>query len=451
MKKIILTGIAVIVLGSTIYAQDIPKLWTLEECISYATANNINLKQKEQEEELGKVELKTSQNSWMPNLNASLGQNMDFGRTPSRDGTIIDQNSINSSFNMQLNMPLFYGFKIANDIAFRKLNLMAVTESLNKAKDELALNITSYYLQALYSKELLNIAELQVSITKEQLIRTEALINAGKIPVAQLSYIKAQLANDEATLVEAKSSVSLALLDLAQALELERMGVDFDIVQPETGYVVPDDNISGILPHDIDDIYNNAVTFKPQIKEQKFLLESQRKLLRIAQADYYPRLNFNANYGNGYYRYGGNDIESVSFGSQLKQNERKTIGVNLNIPIFNRFAVKNNVSQVRIGIINQELAVENSKKTLYKEIQQAYFMTVTAQAKYLASEKSIIASKEALYYEEESYMAGKSSVFEYNESKAKYVQSMSEQAQAKYNFIFRTKILDFYNGISITL
>lgn len=448
MKRIIFIGIAVIMFCGDIDAQDIRKLWTLEECISYATDNNIILKQKKQEEELVKTELKTSKISWMPNLNASLGQNMDFGRTPSRDGTIIDQNSINSSFNMQLSMPLFYGFKITNDIAFRKLNLMAVTESLNKAKEELALNVASFYLQALYSKELLNIAELQVNITKEQLKRTEALVNAGKVPVAQLSYINAQLANDEVALIEAKSNVSLALLDLVQALELEHLGTEFDIVQPETEDAVSDSILNTVQP---DDIYNNAVNFKPQIKEQEFLLASSRKLLRIAQSDYYPRLNFNANYGNGYYRYDGNDIESVPFSDQLKQNERKTIGINLNIPVFNRFAVLNNVRQARIGIINQELATENSKKILYKEIQQAYFMAVTAQAKYFASEKSVTASKEALDYEEESYAAGKSSVFEYNESKARYVQSMSEQAQAKYNFIFRTKILDFYNGMPITL
>lgn len=452
-KIIILTvmvsvaAVAAIAPGTAVYAQDVPKLWTLEECISHATANNINLKQKEQEEELGKAELKTSQSSWLPSLNASLGHNMDFGRTPSRDGTIIDRNSVNSSFNMQLSMPLFYGFKIANDIAFRKLNLMAATESLNRAREELALNITSYYLQALYSKELLNIAQMQVTITKDQVTRTEALINAGKIPAAELSYINAQLASDEATLTEARGNASLALLDLAQALELERMGAGFDIVQPETG---PAD-ISNIIPSGVDDIYSYAVTFKPQIKEQMLLLEGRRKLLRIAQADNYPQLIFSANYGNGYYRYDDSSIESIPLGDQLRQNERKTIGLNLNIPLFNRFAVRNNISQARIGIINQELAVENTKKTLYKEIQQAYFMTVSAQAKYLASEKSIAASKEALDYEEASYMAGKSSVFEYNESKARYVQSMSERAQAKYNFIFRTKILDFYNGIPVTL
>jgi len=449
MKRQLFTGIIVCLLCNNIDAQNITKLWTLEDCIRYATENNIILKQREQEEELVKVELNTSQSSWLPNLNASLGQNMDFGRTPSRDGIIVDRTSVNSSFNMQLSMPLFNGFKIANDIAVRKMNLMAATESLNKAKEDLALNVTSYYLQALYSKELLSIAELQVNLTKEQVIRTEALLDVGRVPASQLSLVNAQLANDEVTLMEAKNNVIMALLDLAQALELERLGTDFDIVQPETKDAVAD-NMRSIIPPD--DIYDNAVAFKPQIKEQEFLLESRKKLLRIAQADYYPRLSFGANYGNGYYRYyGGDGTESVTFSDQLKQNERKTISLSLNIPIFNRFGIRNNVRQARVRIINQELMMENSKKILYREIQQAYFMAIAAQAKYIASEKSVTANKEALTYAEESYAAGKSSVFEYNESKTRYAQSLSEQAQAKYNFIFRAKILDFYNGMEIRL
>ena len=449
MKRQLFTGIIVCLLCNSIDAQNITKLWTLEECIRYATENNIVLKQREQEEELVKVELNSSKSSWLPSLNAAMGQNMDFGRTPSRDGIIVDRTSVNSSVNMQLSMPLFNGFKIANDIAVRKMNLMAATESLNKAKEDLALNVTSYYLQALYSKELLNIVELQVSLTKEQVARTEALLDAGRVPAAQLSIVNAQLANDEVTLMEAKNNVIMALLDLAQALELERLGTDFDIVQPETKDAIAD-NMRSIIPPD--DIYDNAVAFKPQIREQEFLLESRKKLLRIAQADYYPRLNFGANYGNGYYRYyGGDGIESVPFSDQLKQNERKTISLSLNIPIFNRFGVRNNVRQARVRIINQELMMENSKKILYREIQQAYFIAIAAQAKYLASEKSVTANKEALTYAEESYAAGKSSVFEYNESKTRYAQSLSEQAQAKYNFIFRAKILDFYNGMEIRL
>jgi len=449
MKRSIITSILACLLCSGLVAQDAPKQWTLEECIRYAIANNVSLKQREQDEELRKIELNTSQNSWLPNLNASVGQNLDFGRTPSREGVIVDRNSANSSFGLRLSMPLFDGLKIPNNIAVRKLNLKAATETLNKAKEDLAVSVASYYLQVLYNREILHIAKLQVALTNEQVTRTEALVEAGRVPMSQLYDIKAQLARDEVTLTEAGNNVSLALLDLVQALELERFGGEFDIVQPDFQDAVAD-NMSSMLPPD--NIYDHAVGIKPQIKEQEYLLESRKKMLKVAMADYYPRLDFFANYSNGYYRYfGGEDYIAIPFGDQLKQNDRRTIGLSLSIPIFNRFEIRNNVRQTRAGIISQELMMEYNKKELYKEIQQAYFNATAAQEKYIASGKSVVASKEAYSYAEERYAAGKSTVFEYNESKTKYAQSLSEQVQAKYNFIFRAKILDFYNGIPITL
>ena len=449
MKKNLFTCVSMLLLYGGINAQTSSKQWTLEECISYAIENNIILKQQKQVEESKALELNVSQNSRMPSLNANLGQNLYFGRTPSRDGVIVDQNSANSSFQVQLNVPLFEGFKIQNTIAVRKLNLMAATESLNKAQEDLSLNVASYFFQALYNKEILSIAELQVNLTKEQVTRTELLVEVGKVPMSQLYDIKAQLARDEVTLVEAKNNVSLALLDLAQTLELERLGADFDIVQPDNNDLINNDMSNVLLP---DNIYDNAISYKPQIKEQEYLLESQKKMLKVAQSDYYPRLSFIANYSNGYYHYFGNNaFESLPLSEQIKQNEQKIIGLNLNIPIFNRLDIRNNVRMSQVAITSQELMMENSKKALYKDIQQAYFMAIGAQEKYIASEKSVLASKEALTYAEERYSAGKSTVFEYNESKAKYAQSLSEQAQAKYNFIFRKKILDFYNGIPITM
>ena len=449
MKQNLFTGIALFILCCRMDAQDVTKFWTLEDCISYAIANNVVLKQREQDEESRKIELNVSQNSWIPNVNAYMGQNLDFGRTPSREGVIVDRNSANSSFQVQLSMPVFDGFKILNNVAARKLNLQAATESLNKAKEDLALSVTSYFLQALYNKEILNIAELQVNLTKAQVNRTEILVDAGLVPPSQIYDVNAQLARDEATLTEAGNNVSLALLDLVQALELERLGADFDIVQPEIDDLLAENMKSILLP---DNVYNHSVTFKPHIKEQEYLLESQKKMLKVAQANYYPRINFTANYGNGYYRYfGSNDYVTIPFGDQLKQNERKTIGVSVNIPLFNRFDARSNVRQARVAIVTRELSMENSKKALYKDIQQSYFMAVAAQEKYVASEKSVIAGKEAFSYAEERFAVGKSTVYEYNESKAKYAQSLSEQAQAKYNFIFRAKILDFYNGIPITL
>ncbi|MDR1937908.1 MAG: TolC family protein [Tannerellaceae bacterium] len=288
------------------------QLWTLEECIRHDAENNIDLKQRLLEQESREIEMNTAQNSWLPNLNAGLGQNFDFGRSPSKDGVIVDRNSANSSAYLQASMPLFDGFKIPNTIAMRKLNLQAAIESLNKAKDDLAIGVASYYLQALYNKEILNIAELQIALTGEQVTKTEALVNAGKVPLSQLYDIRAQLAKDEVTRIEARNNVMLALLNLAQLLELERSGTEFDIAVPS----LPEPTAGKterILPPEI--VYNNAVNVKPQIKEQELLLESRKKMLKVAEAGYLPQLNLNLSYSNGYYYYSGaSDVTNVRFG-----------------------------------------------------------------------------------------------------------------------------------------
>ena len=448
MKRFILYLPALLICWS-VQAQSPAKKWTLEECITYAIEHNIDLKQKEQDQESRKVDLSTSKNSWLPSLNANLGQNFDFGRSPSKTGVIVDQNSANSSFYLQTSMPIFDGFKIPNDIKARKLDLQAATENLNKAKEDLAINVASFFVEALYNKELLTVAELQAALSTEQVTRTESLVNAGKVPLSQLYDIKAQQAKDEASLTEAKNNVNLSLLNLAQMLELERTGQSLDISVPEIEDAI-EKYMTSILPPDV--VYNNAVAVKPQIKEQEYLLESQKKMLKVAQAGYFPKLDFSASYSNGYYHYsGGTDIVNSSFSDQLNQNGRKTIGFSLSIPLFNRFQTRNNVRSSRIAILNRELMMENSKKVLYKEIQQAYFNATAAQEKYKATGKSVLASKEAFGYAENKYNAGKSTVYEYSESKTKYSQSLSEQIQAKYNYIFRAKILDFYNGIPIKL
>lgn len=449
-KNISILTLVSLLCVSPVFAQDAAKRWSLEECIYYAIEHNIDLKQKVQEQESKKVDLNTSKFSWLPALNASMGQSFQFGRSTTKSGVIVDQNAANSTVGINLDMPIFDGLKIPNDIAARKLDLQASIESLNKAKEDLSINIASYYVQVLFNKELLKIAELQVTLDKEQVSKTEALVNAGKVPLSQLYDIKAQLAKDEVTLTESQNNVSLALLDLAQSLELERNDKSFDIETPVLNDVI-EENMSSIIPPE--NIFDRAVTFKPQIKEQEYLLESQKKMLRVAQAGYYPKLNFGASYNNGYYHSnaGGEFADTRSFGEQFRQNGQKIVGFSLSIPLFNRFQVRNSVQSARIGIVNRQLIMENAKKTLYKEIQQAYYNATAAQEKYASSGKSVEASQIAFKYAEERYNAGKSTVFEFNEAKTKYAQSLGEQAQAKYDFIFRTKVLDFYNGTPIRL
>ena len=451
MKRIIVGGMMAFLSAiAPANAQEQTAPWSLEACINYAYANNLQLKQKMEEQEARKVELHTSKHSWLPAVNANMGQSFQFGRSTSKSGVIVDQNAANTTFNINLDMPIFDGFKIPNDIAARKLDLQAAIESLNKAKEDLAVNIASYYLQVLYNKELQRVAQLQVDLDREQVNKTEAMVNAGKVPLSQLYDIKAQLARDEVTLTEATNNVQLALLDLAQSLELEKSDRSFDVVTPQITDAVAE-NMSSILPPET--IFDQAVTFKPQIKEQEYLLESQKRMLKVAQAGYYPKLNFGASYSNGYYHtsMGGEFADTRSFGDQLKQNGQKIVGFSLSIPLFNRFQVRNSVRSARIGINNQQLLLENSKKTLYKEIQQAYYNATAAQEKYTASDKSVASSREAFSYAQARYEAGKSTVFEFNEAKTKYAQSLAEQAQAKFDFIFRAKILDFYRGTPLKL
>ena len=281
------------------------------------------------------IELSTSKWSWLPAVNAGATQSFQFGRSTTKSGVIVDQSAQNTTFNINLDMPLFDGLKTPNDIAAHRLSLKAAMESLNKAKEDLAINVASYYLQVLYNKELLKVAELQVALDNEQVSKTEAMVNNGKVPLSQLYDMKAQLAKDEATLVESRNNVSLALLDLAQSLELERSNKNFDIETPEQVDVVAE-NMGSLLPPD--HIYENALTFKPQIKEQEYLLASAKKNLNVARSEYYPKLNLGASYSNGYYHssMGGEFVDTRSFSEQLKQNGQNIIGFSLSIPLFNR-------------------------------------------------------------------------------------------------------------------
>ena len=451
MKQGIVYAIAAFAITSPwgVFAQEV-KTWTLNDCIRYALEHNIEIKQQEQNQEGQKINLHTSKYSWLPSLNAGIGQNFDFGRSPSKDGIIVDNNSSSTSASVSLNMPIFDGLKIPNDIAAKKFDLKAAVETLNKAKEDLSVNIASYYLQVLCNKELLRVADLQVDLTAEQVERTAALVKAGKVPASQLYDIKAQLARDESSQTEASNNVQLALLDLAQALELEEGAKAFDIAVPEIDDAIRK-YMSSILPPDV--IYNNAVTCKPQIKAQEYMLESQKKMLKVARASYFPQLNFNASYSNGYYHYTSGDglATNLPFGEQLSRNGRKTLGFSLSIPLFNRFQVRNSVRSAKVAIQTQTLNVENTKKALYKEIQQAYYNATAAQEQLVAAGKSVEATRVAFKYAEQRYAEGKSNVYEFNEAKAQYAQSLAQEAQAKYTFILRAKILDFYNGTPIAL
>jgi outer membrane protein len=435
------------------------KLWSLEECIRHAIENNLSIKQLVIQKNIAEVNLNTSQMSRLPNLNASGGQNWNFGRTQVQSGLYENRSQSSTSMSIGSSIPLFTGFRIPNEIARDKLELEVSVQSLERAKEDLALNVASLFLQVLFNKELLKINQEQLLLSESQIERTRALVETGRVPVSQLYDIEAQVANDKVSVVQAENNLRLALLDLAQSLELEQ-SANFDIAVPEFGDVVSD-YISSVHPPEM--VFGNAVQIKPVIKVQELRVASAEKTLEIAKAAYLPSLNMSFGYGVDYfYSYNLKDythpdtgelirLRNASFSDQFKNNARQYIGLSLSIPIFNRFSVRNQVRNARYNIENQQLALENIRKTLYKEIETAYLNAVSAQEKYKASQQAIRSTSESFNYAKERYEAGRSTVFEFNEARTRLIRSQSEEIQAKYDFIFRTKILDFYNGIPIKL
>jgi outer membrane protein len=425
------------------------KQWTLMECIQHATAHNITIQQIQLQREAAAVDLNTAQMSRLPDLNASVGQSWSFGYSSSRTGLNATQNQSGSNLSIGSSIPLFTGFRISHEIARNRLELKAATESLEKAKEDLSLSVASLYLQALFNKELLKVSEEQLALSQTQIAKTQSLVEAGKAPQSQLYDIEAQAARDEVSVVEAKNNVALALLDLAQSLELEYEPT-FDIQTPNTDNVLTQ-YTGSLQPPPV--IFQNALSSKPVIKEKEYRIQSAEQSIGIAQSGYLPSLSLNLGYYTQYYYIYNQQNNSVNspFGAQFKENGRESIGLSLNIPIFNRFSVKNQVRNAKLNLFNQQLELDNTKKTLFKEIQTAYLNATASQEKYRAADKAVRAAVESFQYARERYEVGKSSVFEFNEAKTKQIQSQSEQIRAKYDYIFRAKILDFYNGVPLEL
>lgn len=437
MKRIILIA-CVMATGYGIQAQE---AWSLQKCIEYAIEHNLSIKQQEASRNQSEVELNTAQWSRLPNLNGNVGQSFNFGRALQADNTYGNRNTASTNFSLGTNIPLFTGLQIPNSIALAKLNLKAATEDLKKAKEDISIQVASYYLQALFNEELSKVAQNQVKLSQEQLDRKVAFFKNGKASEAEVYEAKSRLAQDEMSAVQADNNYRLALLDLSQLLELPSPE-GFTIAEPPTVEM----NVQLSLP---DEVYSQAMTNKPSIKAAQYRLEGAEKSIRIAQSGYYPQLSFGAGLSTNYYNMSG--IETASFSSQWHQNFNKYLQFSLSIPLFNRFATRNRVKSARIQKNALQWRLEESKKTLYKEIQQAYYNALAAEAKYRSSQSASEASEASFKLMSEKYANGKATATEYNEVRTLWMKALSDHIQARYDYLFRSKILDFYKGEPLKL
>ena len=438
MKKLVLSVCLIMASGLSIQAQN---AWSLQQCIEHAITHNLSIKQKEAARDQSAVELNTAQWSRLPNLNGNVGQSFNFGRAIQADNTYGNRNTRNTNFSVGTSIPLFTGMQIPNSIALSKLNLKAATEDLNKAKEDISIQVASYYLQVLFNEELVKIAQRQVELSQEQLDRKVTFFKNGKASEAEVYEAKSRVAQDEYSLVQAQNNHQLALLDLSQLLELPTPE-HFQIETPN----VEAFSTQLSLP---DEVYAQALLNKPAIKAAQYRLEGAAKSIRIAQSAWYPQLSFGAGIGTNYYSITG--IENASFGSQWHQNMNKYLQFSLSIPLFNRFATRNRVKSARIQRNALAWQLEESKKALYKELQQAYYNARAAESQYQSSQTASQSAEASFKLMSEKYANGKATATEYNEMRATWMKALSEQVQARYDYLFRSKILEFYQGKQLTL
>ena len=373
------------------YAQE--KKWTLSECIDYAVTHNIEVKQSDNQIQNLKVEKNTLRNSFLPDLNAGASQNFTFGRSLNQSNTYENSNIQNSSFSVSTEIPIFMGFKRTASLSQNKFDLLAAEANKELIKNNLLINVAGAYFQILLNKEIYNIALKQIQLTKEQEACTKILIDNGKAAESQLYDVRAQLADDELTVTEARNSLRLSFLDLVQLMELDEYD-KFDI-DSINGDIAIADTLSPM------NIYQSALTCMPQIRQAYYALQSKTKGIKIAKSGFYPTISFVAGMSTNFYD--NNSALYENFRKQFNNNMQKSLCLTVSIPLFDRFSTRNKVRSARIEENNARLSLDNEKKQLYKDIEQAYTDVISAYEKYRSTTKAVMANEEAHRYALEKY------------------------------------------------
>lgn len=416
--------------------------WSLQKCIDYALENNIVIKQYQLNTQYQENELNQSRYNKLPNLSASVSQSLNFGRTLTLDNTYDNNTTASTSASASSNVLIWKGGALNHTIKQNEYALKSSLENLQKAKDDVTLNIASAYLDILFAKELIKVAETQVDQTKKQIERSKKLVEAGKIAEGALLEIQAQLAREELDVVNRKNNLQIAYLNLGQLLELEDY-TNFDIDVPE----IPELKAQVSLLES-KSVYEKAVESRPEIKSAEYQLKSSETQLDLAQSGKMPTLAAYAAVSNNYLASANIPYD---FNEQVKTNMNENIGLSLSIPVFSKYQNRTNVANSKLQIVSKQLDLESAKKTLRKQIEQAYTNALASMERYTANKAAVNSMVESFRYIEEKFNVGRVNSVEYNDAKSRLAIAESDLIQAKYEFIFRSKILDFYSGIPITL
>lgn len=435
MKRTLLL-VATVALAFSASAQQV---WTMQQCIDYALEHNIGIQQSQLSRQNADYQYEMTKDSWLPSINASAGEYLGFGQSPSYTGVYVPDNSSSTSVGLDVSLPLFQGLSIYNSTKSSYLNLQACTQDLEAAKRDLRLTIMAYYMQVVYCKELKGVAEQQLELSQNQYEMTRQLYEVGRKAEADVYESKAQVAANQSSLTEADNNLMLSLLDLTQAMEIESIE-NFDVVSPDEFL----DLIDYQLPSPQTTI-ENALNQQPIMQAAQLRLQQSLYDLKVAKSAWYPSLSFFGGYSNGYYNYFTKGYDNITLPDQIKMNSRAQLGFSLNIPIFNRMQTRYRVKMAEVNIENHTLEIENKSKALKKEIQQAYYNALAAEQKYNSADNALKSSQMAFDYAEAGFEAGKTTQMELNESRTRLYQAESALLQAKYEYLYRCKVMEFYN------
>ncbi len=447
------------------------KVWTLQECVEYAVENNLQVRQSAINSEISGNEQKNRLFNMFPSLNASGSYNHNYGRSVDPFTNDFTTQTIKSgSFSLSSSVTLFNGFQLQNELKKSKLDYMASRYDLEKITDDVSLNVAAAYLQVLYNKEQLTAAEDRVGASTQMRDRTGRLVESGVLAEGSLLDAESQLAGDELGRVEALNALNISVLTLAQLLELENAsGLQVEAPRAE----IPDQGALALTPNEI---YDMAYDQKPEIKSADYKVQSAEKSVDIAKGGMFPRLTAFGSLGSGYsnqtlqpdgdpyftgplptgaYTQSGETVLSdvtlynftqTPFTDQVDNNLNQSVGLSLSIPIFNGFSNQTNIKRAKLLYAHTKYSSDITRKELLKSIQQAHADAVAALNRFTAAEKNQAAMKESFRYTERKYDAGLLNSVDYITIKNNLTKAESDLLQAKYDFIFRLKVLDFYMG-----
>jgi len=475
MGKLHLSIILSLFLSLSTFSQNV---WTLEDCVEYALDNNLDIQKQIQSVESNRVSLLQSGLSMLPNLNFNASNIWNTGQTIDQYTNTFATSTVRSNnFSFSSNVTIFNGLQKFNTVKRNQIELMASRYDLDVLKNDISLAVAGYYLDILFNKEILDVAAGQLAITTEQVERVRKMVDAGAAAQGDLLNIQAQASTEELNTVEARNRLNIAYLSLQQLIDLT-ITSDFDIEKPLLKAVAaPADLVTA------DVIYGHALTTRPEIKSAELQVESSQKGLAIARGEQSPSLTFGGSYATGYsgaarqidpsippiisvspVPYGitstGDTVFPIqqqysyrtkSFNDQWNDNDNFSLGFNLYIPIFNGWQVRSSITQAKILRNIAELDLEQRKRTLQKTIEQAYADAVAALQKYNSADQKVSAQEESFKYTEQKFDVGMVTSYDYNNSKKDLTSAQSELLQAKYDFIFKTTILDFYMGNPIRI